>query len=217
MDLFAHPFSSFCQKVLIALYEKDLPFTFRLLEPSEPANGEEWARHWPLKKMPLLVDGDRVVVEATAIIEYLEAAYPTPARLIPADPLVAAEVRMMDRIFDLHVSVPQQKFIYDVLRPESVRDPFGVEQAAEQLDTLYAWLDERMQDRTWAVAEQFSMADCAAAPALFYADWTHPIPERFATLRAYRARLLARPSMARCVEAARPYRAYFPLGAPDRD
>lgn len=217
MDLFAHPFSSFCQKALIALYEKALPFTFRLLEPTEPQNNAEWARHWPLKKMPLLVDGERVVVEATAIIEYLEAAYPTPGRLIPADPLVAAEVRMMDRIFDLHVSVPQQKFIYDVLRPESVRDPFGVEQAAEQLDTLYAWLDERMQDRTWAVAEQFSMADCAAAPALFYADWTHPIPERFATLRAYRARLLARPSMARCVEAARPYRAYFPLGAPDRD
>lgn len=124
---------------------------------------------------------------------------------------------MMDRVFDLHVSVPQQKFVFDVLRPEADRDPYGVAQAGQALDAIYAWLDQRMANRQWAVGDDFSLADCAAAPSLFYADWTHPIPERLAALRAYRARLLARPSMARCVEDARPFRAWFPLGAPDRD
>ena len=217
MHLFAHPFSSFCQKVLIALYENETPFEFRMLGPDHPDNGVEWAALWPMKKMPLLVDGDRVVMEATGIIEYLAAAHPGPVALIPVDPLLAAEVRMLDRIFDLHVSVSQQKFVFDALRPESDRDPYGVRQADEQLDTIYGWLDQRMQDRTWAVGETFTMADCAAAPALFYADWTQAIPERFAALKAYRARLLARPSVARCVDEARPYRAFFPLGVPDRD
>lgn len=217
MHLFAHPFSSFCHKVLIALYENGTPFEGRMLDPEHPDNLAAWATAWPMKKMPVLVDGERVVVETSAIIEYLAVAHPGPIQLIPADPLLAAEVRMMDRIFDLHVSVPQQKFVFDALRPESDRDPYGVQQARDQLDAIYPWLDQRMQGRTWAVGDTFTMADCAAAPALFYADWTHAIPERFEALIGYRHRLLARPSVARCVDEARPFRHFFPLGAPDRD
>jgi glutathione S-transferase len=158
-----------------------------------------------------------VIVETTAVIEYLAATQASVARLIPADPVAAVEVRMMDRIFDNYVATPQGKFVYDRLRAEGDRDPYGVAQAGQRLDTIYAWLDERMASRTWACGETFSMADCAAAPSLFYADWTHEIPAGLTHLKAYRARLLARPSVARCVEDARPFRSYFPLGAPDRD
>jgi glutathione S-transferase len=214
MKLYAHPFSSYCQKSLIALYENDTPFAFRLLE-GEGAFAELTAL-WPIRKFPVLQDGDRTVVEATAIIEHLAVHHPGPVQLIPADP-AAVEVRMMDRVFDHYISSPQQKLVADALRPEGDRDPYGVAEAKRMLDTAYAWLDEHLAGREWATEHGFSLADCAAAPALFYADWSHPIEDRFATLKAYRARLLARPSMARAVDEARPYRAYFPLGAPDRD
>ena len=214
MKLYAHPFSSYCQKSLIALYENDTPFAFRLLE-GEGAFAELTAL-WPIRKFPVLQDGDRTVVEATAIIEHLAVHHPGPVQLIPADP-AAVEVRMMDRVFDHYVSSPQQKLVADALRPEGDRDPYGVAEAKRMLDTAYAWLDEHLAGREWATDHGFSLADCAAAPALFYADWSHPIEDRFATLKAFRTRLLARPSMARAVDEARPYRAYFPLGAPDRD
>lgn len=214
MKLYAHPFSSYCQKALISLYENDTPFAFRLLE-GEGAFAELTAL-WPIRKFPVLQDGDRTVVEATAIIEHLAVHHPGPVQLIPADP-AAVEVRMMDRVFDHYISSPQQKLVADALRPEGDRDPYGVAEAKRMLDTAYAWLDEHLAGREWATEHGFSLADCAAAPALFYADWSHPIEDRFATLKAYRARLLARPSMARAVDEARPYRAYFPLGAPDRD
>jgi glutathione S-transferase len=216
MDLYAHPFSSFCQKALIGFYENDIAFDWKVIGPDADIQAE-WARLWPAKRMPLLVDGDAVVVEATAILEHLAVHHPGPVRLIPDDPALAAEARMMDRVFDLYVSVPQQKFVFDILRPEADRDPYGVAEARRMLDAVYPWLDERMRNREWAVGDRFSLADCAAAPALFYADWTHPLDERFGALKAYRARLLARPSFARCVDEARPWRAYFPLGAPDRD
>lgn len=215
MKLYAHPFSSYCQKSLIALYENDTPFAFRLLE-GEGAFAELTAL-WPIRKFPVLQDGDRTVVEATAIIEHLAVHHPGPVRMIPDDPAAAVEVRMMDRVFDHYVSTPQQKLVADALRPEGDRDPYGVAEAKRMLDTAYAWLDERLAGREWATEHGFSLADCAAAPTLFYADWSHPIEDRFATLKAYGARLLARPSMARAVDEARPYRAYFPLGAPDRD
>ena len=215
MQLYAHPFSSFCQKALIALYENDTPFAFELLE-GEAAFAELTAL-WPVRKFPVLQDGERTVVEATGIIEHLAVHHPGPVRLIPADPADAVEVRMMDRVFDHYVSSPQQKLVADALRPEGDRDPYGVAEAKRMLATAYAWLDERLAGREWATDHGFSLADCAAAPALFYADWSHPIDDRFATLKAYRARLLARPSMARAVDEARPYRSYFPLGAPDRD
>ena len=214
--LYAHPFSSYCQKVLVALYENGTPFEYRNLE--EPGAGAELAALWPMKRFPVLVDGERTVLEASCIIEYLQLHYPGPALLIPADPDAALEVRMLDRFFDNYVSTPQQKFVADKLRPEGAnRDPHGVGEARAMLETSYAWLDARMANREWAVGETFSLADCGAAPFLFYADWTHPIDPRFANLRAYRERLLARPSFKRAVDEARPYRSYFPLGAPDRD
>ena len=215
--LYAHPFSSYCQKALIALYENDTPFELRRLEVGDDAAMAELRALWPLGKFPTLKDGATVVVEATAIIEHLAVHHPGPIRLIPDDPGVAVEARMMDRIFDNYVANTQTKFVIDAIRPEGERDPAGVAEAGRTLDTIYAWLDQRMAGREWAVGDSFSLADCAAAPALFYADWTRPIPEKFAALKAYRARLLARPSFARCVEDARPYRPLFPLGAPDRD
>jgi len=214
--LYAHPFSSYCQKVLVALYENGTAFDYRNLEA--PGAGDELAALWPMKRFPVLVDGDRTVLEASCIIEYLQLHYPGPSRLIPDDPEAALEVRMLDRFFDNYVSTPQQKFVADVLRPEGAnRDPHGVAEARAMLDTSYAWLDERMASREWATGTTFTLADCGAAPFLFYADWTHPIDPHYANVRAYRQRLLARPSVKRAVDEARPYRSYFPLGAPDRD
>ena len=217
LQLFFHPFSSYSQKALIALHENGTPFAPRVLSPEDPATGAEFAARWPIGKFPILVDGERTVVEATAVIEYLDAVHPGPARLIPADPLAAVDVRMMDRVFDNYVMSPMQKLVADALRPPETRDAHGVGEARRMLDTTYAWLDERMAGREWASGDSFSLADCAAAPSLFYADWAHRIDARFANLLAYRARLLARPSFARAVDEARPFRPYFPLGAPDRD
>ena len=217
MELFGHPFSSYTWKGLIPFYENDLPFTFRNVDPSEPANGPELARRWPIAKFPLLVDGDVQVMEATSIIEYLDRVHPGATRFIPADPALAGEVRMLDRIFDHYVMNVMQIVVNDAIKPPERRDPIDVEQAKARLDTVYAWLDARMAGREWAVGDGFTLADCAAAPSLFYADWVHPNDDRFPHLAAYRARLLARPSVKRCVDDARPYRHYFPLGAPDRD
>lgn len=213
--LYAHPFSSYCQKALIALYENDTPFELRLLAVGDDDAIAELKALWPLGKFPVLKDGERVVAEATAIIEHLGVHHPGRSRLIPDDPAAAVEVRMLDRIFDLYVSNQQQKFVIDSFREDGRRDPAGVEDARRTLLTAYAWLDQRLQGREWAVGE-FSLADCAAAPALFYADWTVPIPDGHEALLAYRARLLERPSFARCVEEARPYRHFFPLSVPDR-
>ena len=214
--LYAHPFSSYCQKVLVALYETGTPFDYRNLE--DPGAGTELAALWPMKRFPVLVDGGRTVLEATCIIEYLQLHDPGAVTLIPADPDAALEVRMLDRFFDNYVSTPQQKFVADKLRPQGAnRDPHGVEEARAMLETSYAWLDARMASREWAAGDAFTLADCGAAPFLFYADWTHAIDARYANVRAYRQRLLARPSVKRAVDEARPYRSYFPLGAPDRD
>ncbi|WP_374575875.1 glutathione S-transferase family protein [Phenylobacterium sp.] len=218
LSLYAHPFSSYCQKALIALYENATPFEFRMLDADHADAFGELAAMWPLVKFPVLVDGATPVIEASVIVEHLQAFHPGPVRLIPDAPEAALEVRFMDRVFDNYVMNVQQKLVEDVLRPaDDVRDPFGVTRAREQLETIYAWLDQRLAGRTWAVGEAFSLADCAAAPALFYADWSHPIDPRFASLRAYRQRLNARPSFARCIDEARPHRPLFPLGAPDRD
>lgn len=217
LKLYAHPFSSYCQKALIALYENDTPFQWRLLEGSDGPIIREFESLWPLQRFPVLVDGDRTIMEASIIIEYLDLHYPGPIRLIPQDRRAALEVRMLDRFFDNYISTPQQKCVFDRIRDEADRDSYGVEEARAMLDTAYAWLDQTMADRQWAAGDFFSLADCAAAPALFYADWTHPLGDRFPNLVAYRQRLLARPSFARAVDEARPYRSYFPLGAPDRD
>jgi glutathione S-transferase len=217
MDLFAHPFSSYCQKALIALYENGTPFTFRMLDQGSTANLAEWAALWPIRRFPVLVDQGRSIVEATIIIEHLDLHHPGPARLLPDDRAAALEVRMLDRFFDNYVMTPMQKVTFDAIRNESDRDPYGVAEAKRMLDAAYAWLDRRMAERAWAAGEAFSLADCAAAPSLFYADWVHPIDGPYTHVRAYRERLLARPSFARAVDEAKPYRSFFPLGAPDRD
>jgi glutathione S-transferase len=217
IELFAHSFSSYCWKVLIALYENETPFTLRALGTDQPDNGAAWKQAWPMGKMPVLVEDGRMVVETDAIVEYLDRLHPGPVRLLPDDHAAAVEMRMMTRIFDDYVMTPMNKHVADALRPADARDPHGVAQATDELDTIYAWLNERLTGRAWSAGEPFTLADCAAAPSLFYSDWVRPIPERFATLRAHRAKLLARPSVARCVEDARPYRSFFPLGAPDRD
>ena len=214
LTLFAHPFSSYSQKVLIALYENATPFAFRMLGPEHPQNGAELMRLWPRASFPLLLDDDVPVLESSTIIEHLQIRHPGPVRLIP-DGAAALKARMLDRIFDNHVMAPVQRVVGDALRPAERRDPVAVEEAKAALDQAYGWLDPRLKE-DWAAGD-FSLADCAAAPALFYADWVHPIGERFAALRGYRARLLARPSFARAVDEARPYRPLFPLGAPERD
>jgi glutathione S-transferase len=217
LQLYAHPFSSYCWKVEIALYENAIPFELRLLSPEHPEIGAEFAALWPLQRMPLLVDAGRAVMEATIIIEHLDLHHPGPVRLLPADPQAALAARLLDRCFDNYVMAPMQKIVADRIRAEADRDPFGVAEARQLLDRTYAWLDDTLAGRAWAAGDRFSLADCAAAPSLFYADWAHPIDARFARLRAFRSRLLARPSVARAVDEARPYRPFFPLGAPDRD
>jgi len=217
MKLYAHPFSSYCQKVLIALYENTTPFEFCMLAPDEPRTAAEHQALWPLKRMPVLVDDGRTVVESSIIIEHLALHHPGPVKLLPSDVRAALEVRMMDRLFDNYVSTPMQKIVSDSLRAAAQRDGQGVAEARALLDTTYRWLDDALRGRKWAAGDTFSLADCAAAPALFYADWAHPIGEAFSNVRAYRGRLLARPSFARAVDEARPYRPLFPLGAPERD
>ena len=215
--LYGHPFSSYTQKVLIALYENDTSFESRCLGPDTPQHSAEWLARWPLRKFPLLVDGTRNVAETSIIIEYLQLAHPGSVRLLPADPMAALDVRFLDRFFDLHVMNPVQHAVSGALTGEAAKRQEGLAQATEKLERAYAWLEGQLAGRTWAAGADFTLADCAAAPSLFYADWTHRISESFPVLRAYRARLLTRPSFARAVEEARPYRPLFPLGAPDRD
>lgn len=217
IQLFGHPFSSYTWKAEIALYENATPFDFRMVGPDHPENGAELARRSAVGKFPLIVDDDTAVFEATAIIEYLEAVHPGPVKLIPVNPAEAVKVRMMDRVFDNYVMNVATVMVGNALRPDKHRDPYGVERAHADLDRIYAWLDGELKGHDWACGDAFTLADCGAAPALFYADWVHPIADEHAALKAYRARLIARPSVTRCIEAARPYRAYFPLGAPDRD
>jgi glutathione S-transferase len=217
LALYGHPFSSYTQKVLIALYENGTPFEFRCISPEEPEHTAEWLRRWPLARFPLLEDGDRNLVETSIIIEYLQLKHPGPVRLLPAEPVAALDVRFLDRFFDLHVMEAMQVAVFSALGRLPIKREEGLAFATEKLERAYAWLEGHLAGKTWANGTEFTLADCAAAPALFYADWTCQVPESCPRLRAYRARLLARPSFARAVDEARPYRPFFPLGAPDRD
>ena len=215
--LYGHPFSSYHQKVVTALYENDLSFECRVLGPDNPQASAEWASLWPVKKFPVLVDGGRVVAESSIIIEHLDLSHPGPVRLLPDDPAEALEVRFMDRFFDNHVMTPVQQPVSEALRPDGGRREEALAKSAEALDAAYGWLEKRLAGRSWAAGDRFSMADCAAAPSLFYADWVHEIGDAFPTVRAYRSRLLERRSFARAVDEGRPFRPFFPLGAPNRD
>ena len=212
MTLYAHPFAAYCWKVLIALYENATPFSYRVVE-----NMAELESLWPIKKFPLLRDGDATIVESSIIVEYLMRRYPGEARMIPVNDEAALAVRFMDRFFDNYVTSPYQSLVSDRMRTDSERDAKGVADARKMLDVAYGWLEKQLVPEAWASGSTFSLADCSAAPALFYADWVHPVGDRFPGVLAYRARLLARPSIARVVEEARPFRKLFPQGAPDRD
>jgi glutathione S-transferase len=215
LTLYSHPFSSYCQKVLIALWENEIPFRYRHLE--EAGAAEERAALWPLGRFPVLVDDGRTVVESSIIIEHLDLHHAGRVRWLPDDREAALEVRFMDRFFDNYVMTAMQRPVFEALRAEGARKEEAMAEARRALETAYAWLEQRLAGRTWAAGESFTLADCAAAPALFYADWVHRISRDFPRVRAYRSRLLERPSFARAVEEARPYRPNFPLGAPDRD
>lgn len=215
LTLYSHPFSSYCQKVLTALWENAIPFTYRHLE--EPGAGDELAALWPVGRFPVLVDNGLTVAESSIIIEHLALHHPGPVRLLPDDGANALEVRFMDRFFDQYIMSAMQKPVFEALRTDGGRKVEVMAEAVQALDTAYGWLEQRLKGRAWAAGDSFTMADCAAAPSLFYADWVHQISPEFPRLRDYRAQLLARPSFARAVEEARPYRSYFPLGAPDRD
>lgn len=215
LTLFAHPFAAYCWKTLITLYENATPFNYRLVE--DAAGWAELESLWPIKKIPLLRDGDATIVESSIIVEYLVRRYPGTTPMIPVNDDAALAVRFMDRFFDNYVMSPMQTLVSDRMRTLAERDAKGVSDAGKMLDVAYGWLEGRLTPHGWASGSTFSLADCCAAPALFYADWVHPIGERFPQVLAYRRRALARPSVARVVEEARPFRKFFPQGAPDRD
>lgn len=215
LTLYAHPFAAYSWKALIALYENATPFDFRVVEDS-PAR-MELASLWPIGKFPVLRDGDAIIAESSIIVEYLMNRHPGATRMIPVDAHEALNVRFMDRFFDNYIMSPMQTLVVDRMRAPTERDMRGVADARKLLDVAYGWLDGQLASKKWACGDEFSLADCAAAPSLFYADWVHPIGDRFPRLSAYRSRVLARPSVDRVVEEARPYRKLFPLGAPARD
>jgi glutathione S-transferase len=215
LELFGHPFSSYTWKVLISLYAEGTEFRFRQV-PEDQETYAELKRIWPFGKFPLLIDDGQPVFETTPIIEHLQAHHPGPNVWIP-DGELGRRVRFLDRFFDLHVQGNMQPAVNNALRPEDARDAYGEAKARENLAIAYDWLEANLPEAEWAAGDNFTLADCAAAPALFYADWVEEIGETRPRLKGYRARLLAQPAVSRCVEEARPYRAYFPLGAPARD
>ena len=215
IELFAHPFSSYCQKAITAFYENDIAFELRMLEPGYPAL-DEFAAIWPIGRFPLLREDGRVVPEATMIIEYLHVHHPGPVRLIPEDADAALAVRTLDRFFDKYVELPLQKVVVDRFRPEGRGDLQGVEEAKAVLARSWAILEDELADgREWAAGDEFTLADCGAAPALFYADMVQPFAGH-SRVEAYYGRLRARPSFVRAVDEARPYRSLFPLEWPER-
>jgi glutathione S-transferase len=213
--LFGHPFSSYTWKVLIPLYADGTAFEFRRV-PDNDENYAELKRIWPAGKFPLLLDDGKPVIEATCIIEHLQAHHRGVNEWIPGGE-IGRRVRFLDRFFDLYIQGNMQPAVNHALRPEGLGDAYGAEQGRKNLRIAYDWLETNLPESDWAAGEGFTLADCAGAPALFYADWVEEIGDRRPRLKSYRARLLAHPPVARCVEDARPYREYFPLGAPDRD
>ena len=208
--LHMHPLSSYCWKVLVALYETDIPFQTVQLA-GLPRQNQAFLGLWPIAKMPLLQSGDRIVPESSIIIEYLQVHHPGPIKLLPDESEAALEVRLWDRFFDLYVHTPMQKFVDDRLRPEGTRDAAGVDEARATLQTACTMLEQRMTGRTWAAGEAFSMADCAAMPALFYAEPVNPYRASHPALAAYFERLLLRPSVQRVLREARPWLQYYPF------
>ena len=212
LELYFHPFASFCQKVLVALYENDVPFEPHVVDLGDEVSSAEFKRIWPIGKFPVLRDEARVrtIPESSMIIEYLARHYPGKTALVPEDADLAWETRLCDRFYDLYVNVPMQKIVTDRVRPAGRNDPHGVEEARNLLRTAYRLIDQEMETRTWAIGDAFSMADCAAAPAMYYANLVMPFRDTHRNAAAYLGRLMERPSFARVVEEAKPYSALFP-------
>ena len=212
LKLYYHPLASFCHKVLIALYENDIAFEPHIVDLSDPSARAAFLSLWPIGKMPVLcdVERDRIVPESTTIIEYLSDHFPQKTPLVPLGADLARQTRMRDRVYDLYVMAPMQKIVADRLRPPEARDPYGVEEARAQLRSAYKMIEHDMATRTWAMGEAFTMADCAAAPSLYYANRVEPIGEELAKTSAYLARLMARSSYARVLAEAEPYMKNFP-------
>ena len=210
LSLYFHPLSSYCHKVLVALYEMGIAFEGRFLDLGDAGQRSAFLALWPTGKMPLLLDEGRVVPETSIIIEYLSRTHASPGkRLLPEDPEAALEVRLMDRLFDQYVMTPLQAIVADRLRGD--RDAEAVAQARAQLAMAYGLLEQRLAGRDWAAGREFSMADCAAAPSLFYATTLVPLDAAQRNLRGYFERLVARPSVARVLQEARPYFALYPF------
>lgn len=215
LELFYHPLASYCHKVLIGLYENETPFVPRQVDLMDPESSAAFAALWPVGKMPVLRDGNlgRVLPESSIILEYLDRHYPGARPLFPRDPEVQLDARLWDRFFDLYVQTPMQKIVGDRLRAEAERDPKGVEDARSALRAAYPVLEERLRDRTWIAGDAFGVAECSAAPALFYAGVIEPFAAAHPHLDAYFERLVARPSVARVLAEARPYFVHFPFEA----
>jgi len=213
LTLHMHPLSSYCWKVLIALYENETPFTPKIVNLADAQEKAAFTALWPTAKIPLLEDTARarVVPETSIMIEYVDRHFPARRRLLPDEPEVRLEARLWDRLFDAYVMTPMQAIVADRLRPEGSRDPLGVSKAFDTLQMAYGMIETRMTHRVWAGGTTFGIADCAAAPALFYASIVAPFGTSHEHLAAYFERLLERPSVARALREARPWFKYFPF------
>jgi glutathione S-transferase len=212
LRLYYHPLASYCWKALIALYEADIPFERELIDLMDPQVRADFLKLTPLGKFPVLADEStgKGFPESSIVIEYLTMNYPAAAKLIPADRELALRVRLSDRFYDLYVHEKMQKIVGDRLRPSDKRDPHGVEQARTDLDTALGLVDRDMEGGGWATGLTFTLADCSAAPALYYANKVAPFGSKHAAAARYLERLMARPSFARVLEEAKPYFAMFP-------
>jgi glutathione S-transferase len=212
LRLYFHPLSSFCQKVLTALYENDTPFEPVIVDLFNAESAAAFKKVWPIGRFPVLRDEarDRTVPESSIIIEYLAQHHPGKSKLVPADADLARQMRLRDRFFDLYVNVPMQKIVTDKLRPAGKNDSYGVEEAKTLLQTALGMIDRDMERKTWVMGDAFTMADCAAAPPLFYANMLTPLGDTHGNAAAYLGRLMERPSFARAVKEAQPYLKLMP-------
>jgi glutathione S-transferase len=212
LTLYYHPLASFCWKALIALYENETPFEPHFVDLADELQRTQFLSLAPFGKFPLLRDAarDKTIPESSIIIEYLSTHYPGKVALVPSDPELALEVRLSDRFYDFYVHQPMQRVVLDRLRPEGMKDPHGVERAKAELQEAYDFIEREMTERRWAAGDAFSMADCAAAPALYYANRVSPFGAKHTNVARYLTRLHERPSFARTFAEAAPYLANFP-------
>ncbi|MCO8312567.1 glutathione S-transferase family protein [Pseudomonas mandelii] len=209
LTLYYHPLASFCHKVLIALYENGTEFERKIIDLADAADRAELQALWPIGKFPVICDlaHQRNLPESSIIIEYLDRLYPGTHSLIPDDWDSALEVRLWDRFFDHYVQVPLQQIVSDRLHATNG----DLSRERSTLETAYSMLDRRMASRIWVASPAFSMADCAAAPALFYARTLVPFPADYRHLSAYFERLVQRPSFQRVIAEARPWFSFYPF------